>query len=220
LPAGLALDPVSGTIAGTPTTVGNSAFTVIATDTRGCAGSAFYTLGVSAPPLVNNVAVGSVAACLSPANPCVSVPFPFTRGNATPLRAMSVTVLLDAKLRLCAPATPASNVHLGSWGATFTNRAVLVNDLGGGRYAVDIPLLGTPCGETGGGTLFALDVAAVGPGGRGTISVTSVLARDCANAPVAVVAGTASTVGIVTANLGVTPATLPGGTEGAAYNQT
>src|SRR5262249_54438362 len=154
--------------AGTAALVGNSAFTVTATDTHGCSGSAFYVLSVTAAPPTNTVTIGGGLPCLSPANPCVQVPFTFTRGDAIGLRALGVVVQLDpARLRLCTPATPGVNVHLGTWASSFANRTVQVADLGGGRIEVDMVLLGPPCGETGGGSLFTLDVAALGPAGVG-----------------------------------------------------
>jgi hypothetical protein len=143
-----------------------------------------------------------------------------TRGDATGLRAVSVTLQLEtAKLRLCVPGTPASNAHLGTWANTFTNRSVQLTDLGGGRYTVDVVILGQPCGATGGGSLFTLDLAAQGPLGAGAVTVTSVTARDCANAPVAVSAGAPGSVNITNSNIALSPATLPSTSPGAAYSQ-
>src|SRR5262249_25683517 len=127
--------------------------------------------------------------------------------------------LETAKLRLASPGTPAANVHLGSWAAAFPNRSLQVTDLGGGRYTVDLILLGTPCGATAGGSLFTLDLAAVGPTGSGAITVQSLTARDCANAAVAVNAGAAGSVNISSNTIAVSPATLPGGATGTAYDQ-
>jgi len=220
LPAGLTLNPTSGALTGTPTGTGNSAFTVTATDSRGCSGSAFYVLSVTAAPPANTVTPGTGLPCLSPVNACVPVPFTFTRGDATGLRALSVIVQLDpAKLRLCTPATPGVNVHLGTWAAGFANRTVQVADLGGGRIEVDLVLLGSPCGETGGGTLFTLDMAALGPAGTGSIAVAQVVARDSTNQPVAAKAGPASSIGILATAIALAPASLPGGIVGAAYSQ-
>ncbi len=50
LPAGLSLDGTSGTLSGTPTAAGGSAFTVTATDSASATGSRSYTLNVSAAP--------------------------------------------------------------------------------------------------------------------------------------------------------------------------
>jgi hypothetical protein len=48
LPAGLVLDPNSGVISGTPTTVQSSTFEVTATDSGGCTGSRSYTVDINA----------------------------------------------------------------------------------------------------------------------------------------------------------------------------
>lgn len=63
LPPGLALDPTSGTISGSPTTGGDYAFTLTATDANGIAGSRAYTLTVAAAAtLVPNTDLPQVTA--------------------------------------------------------------------------------------------------------------------------------------------------------------
>ena len=220
LPAGLTLSNVSGQISGTPTAAGVSVFSVTATDVLGCTGTVGYTLTISAAPAANSVAANGAGLCLNPAAATVSVPFVLTRGDATGLRGVSTTFQLDAsRLRLASPGTPASNVHLGTWAASFPNRALQVTDLGSGRYTVDLVLLGAPCGETNSGSLFTLDVAAVGPTGTGSITVQSVTARDCSNGAVAANAGAATTVNISSNAIALSPSTLPGGTTGSSYSQ-
>ncbi|WP_312363646.1 putative Ig domain-containing protein [Ensifer sp.] len=49
LPAGLALDGATGTLSGTPRTVGTVGFTIMATDAHGAKGSVVYALAVKAP---------------------------------------------------------------------------------------------------------------------------------------------------------------------------
>ena len=51
LPPGLALDPASNAIAGTPTANGNFAFTLQVADTSGGSATRDYVLAVSLPPL-------------------------------------------------------------------------------------------------------------------------------------------------------------------------
>jgi uncharacterized repeat protein (TIGR03803 family) len=48
LPPGLALDPVSGEISGTPTTAGSSTFVITATDHFGCSAGRTFTLTINA----------------------------------------------------------------------------------------------------------------------------------------------------------------------------
>src|SRR5262249_29174001 len=190
----------------TPSGAGISVFSVSASDVRGCIGTTGYTLTITSAPAVNSVAANGAGLCLNPAAPTVTVPFVLTRGDATGLRGVSVTFQLDtAHLRLAAPGTPASNVHLGDWANTFPNRNIQIADLGSGRFAVDVVLLGAPCGATAAGTLFTLDVAAVGPAGAGGITVQSVLLRDCANAAVAASAGAAGSVNISTNAITLAP---------------
>lgn len=221
LPAGLALSSSSGLLSGTPTTAGVSVFTVTATDARGCTGSQTYTLSIFSGAATSTIAANGSGICITPMLPCAAVPMVFTRGESTPVRAVSVTFQLDAsKLALCTPGSPAASIHPGSWLGSFTNYVSQVTSNGGGSYTVDLSLLGVPCGITNGGTLFAMDLKAVGPDGAGAITVTSVTVRDCSNGPVAVSAGPASTVNLLSAPIVVTPATLPQGLVGAAYSQT
>lgn len=221
LPAGLALDRSTGQIAGTPTATGIGIFSVTATDVRGCKGTASYTISVTAAPAQNTVAANGAGLCLNPVQTCVSVPFVLTRGDAVGLRAVSVTLQLEtAKLQLCAPGSPAANFHLGTWGAAFNNRSLQVTSLGSGRYTVDVVLLGGACGETGGGSVFTADVAAVGPTGSGALTVLSVIARDCANGPVAAVPGPAGSVPIASSAITLAPPALPNGAPGTPYSQT
>lgn len=221
LPAGLSLDGSTGQLSGTPLAAGIAVFAVTATDVRGCTGTANYTLTVTAAPAVNSVTPVTAGLCLNPAAPSVTVPFELARGDATPLRGVSVTFQIDtAKLKL-ANAGPASlSIQPGTWAVAFPNRSVLVTDLGAGRYTVDAVLLGAPCGATAGGSLFTVELAAQGPTGTGAVTVTSVTARDCANGAVAVSAGPAGSVNVSNSTITLTPSALPDAATGVAYSQT
>lgn len=219
LPAGLTLSS-AGLISGTPSAAGIAVFSVTATDQRGCTGTASYTISITAAPAANTVAASGAGLCLNPAQACVSVPFNLVRGDAIGLRAVSVTLQLEtAKLQLCAPGSPAANFHLGTWGASFNNRSLQVTSLGSGKYTVDVVLLGGPCGATTGGSVFSVDVAAVGPTGSGSLTVVSVVARDCANGPVAVAPGPVGSVAISSNAITLSPASLPNGAPGTPYSQ-
>ncbi|MGE7370694.1 IPT/TIG domain-containing protein [Neorhizobium sp. NPDC001467] len=65
VPPGITLDPTTGALAGTPSAVGTSTFTVTATDTFGATGSSSYTLAIAerlpvANPVTATVVRGSV----------------------------------------------------------------------------------------------------------------------------------------------------------------
>jgi hypothetical protein len=121
--------------------------------------------------------------CLNIANPCDTVDVTFTRVDATPVRGFSVTFQLSAELALCGSVT--ASIREGTYlsGIGGTNYQVTSN--GSGSYTVDCAILGLPCGATGSGTLFTIDVMGSGSGeATGTVTVTSVTVRDCNNGPV------------------------------------
>jgi hypothetical protein len=143
-----------------------------------------------AQALLTGDPVGPVApaGCISIANPCVAVPVNITRTDATPMRGFSVTLTLSANLQLCptgivtGPYLPAANYQ--------------VLNPSPGVYVVDGATLGLPCGATGSGTLFTLHLQSASPTGIGTVTVNSVLARDCANAPVSAIPGPPASITI------------------------
>ena len=219
LPDGLALDPGTGAIQGTPTASGAFPFTVAVQDARGCTGDRTYVLSVFGSPAESFVVAETRGLCISTAHPCVSVPFQFARADTAPARAASVRFQIDvAKLSLCTPATPAASIHAGSWLADFAT-SFQVLDLGGGTYKVDQTILGSPCGADSGGQLFTVDLESVDGDGSGAITVTAVNVRDCGNAPIAVLPGAPAALDILNTPLTVLPATLPGGATGVAYGQ-
>ncbi|MFN8587718.1 MAG: putative Ig domain-containing protein [Candidatus Eisenbacteria bacterium] len=220
LPDGLTLSG-AGVLAGTPTTAGQSLFRVSVTDAAGCSAGVDYVFDVFASAPVSQVAAVPGPLAISTANPCVSVPVVYTRGETTPVRGTKVTLQLDpAMLSLCTPAHPESSIVLGPWADDFGGSAFLVTDLGAGAYQVDFSILGLPCGITTGGTLFEVHVQAAGPDGDGTIGVSAVKVRDCDNGPVPVLAGAQGVVHVHLAPLTLGPTTLPNGVAGVAYSQT
>jgi Domain of unknown function (DUF4082)/Bacterial Ig-like domain/Bacterial Ig domain/Purple acid Phosphatase, N-terminal domain/FlgD Ig-like domain/Cohesin domain len=172
------------------------------------------------------VALSSVAAqapsggsCINNVTPCLSVPMVFTRNESATARALSVYVQLSSQLKLCDAITPANSVHLGSWANGFS-AALNTVDHGGGLYQIDLSVLGNPCGPTTSGTLFTLDVTNAGADGSGTITVSQVTARDCANGTIAVQPGTPLALSIDRTNpsgisdLATAPVTSGNGTSG------
>jgi hypothetical protein len=220
LPPGLVLDPGTGALGGTPTAVGAFAFSVDVTDVKACSGTRTYVLSIFSTPALSNVAANTSGLCISPARPCVRVPVVFDRAEASPALALSVTFQIDvSKLALCTPASPGASVRPGTWLAGFS-RSFQVVDNGGGSYTVDQAILGLPCGATGGGQAFTVDLKSVGGDGSGAITVTAVSARDCSNNPIAVLPGSPGALAILNTPIAVLPGTLPVGSTGVAYSQT
>ena len=120
---------------------------------------------------------------------CVSVPVVFTRADATPIRAYSVTVELSPNLSLCGG-------QFASAGYTQPPRQFLVTSLGGNQWTVDDATLGSPCGASGSGTLFTLEVTSAETSGTGTITVLSATVRDCLNQSVPASPGAPASVTI------------------------
>ena len=191
LPEGLELDPGTGELTGTPLDAGEFWFTATVTDANGCEGSAELTLTVHPPVPVSSVGVNTAGLCLSTANPCVEVPFTYSRTDSVPVRAISVTFQLDPALTVCTPADPQASVVQGAWLDGFASTVQFVTDHGNGSYTVDQAILGLPCGATQGGELFRVRLAAAGPDGVAPVEVVGVLARDCGGAPVGAVPGPA-----------------------------
>jgi len=218
LPDGLTLSP-TGSLSGTPTTAGAAVFTVAVTDSAGCSASRNYTLDVFATPPVSNVAAQTGGLAISSSHPCVRVPVVYTRGEAAPVRGLTVSFQIDpALLALCS--SPSLSILQGSWFTGFSNVLMQVTDDGGGAFTVDLALLGTPCGITTGGTLFTVDLQGTGPDGSASVAVTRVKARDCSNVPVGVIAGAGALLRVQNTDIALAPPALPNAVVGTAYTQT
>ncbi len=183
--------------------------------TRGLPFVAVFAMSVAAPfasiTSANTISATSPAGCISIANTCQTVPVTISRSDAIGARAYSVVIQLSADLELCS--TPAASItqdtYLSSIGAT----SFMIVSNGGGSYTVDCTILGLPCGATAAsGTLFNVSVkkATGGSEGAGTVSIGTVLLRDCPNTAMTVAAGGSASVTIDT----VAPAALA--TVGAA----
>jgi hypothetical protein len=149
--------------------------------------------------LPNTVTPTPEATCLSIGHPCNLVSFLLARSSAAPARGYSVTFQLSDDLALCNGAL--SDIVKGSYfdGYGYDAAQFEILDNGGGSYTADCAILGTPCGPTGNGTLFTVNVKKVGPpDGEGTITVTAFLLRDCDNQPIPVAPGAPGTITIDT----------------------
>ena len=135
----------------------------------------------------------SPTSCITPAHTCVAVPVNIARTNSTPMRGYSVNLQLSANLALCSPnISEGVNTYLNSIGST----SFLVTNNGGGSYTVDCAILGGATGATGPGTLFTVNVTSASPSGTGTVTITSVIARDLVNGPILVLPGAPASVTI------------------------
>lgn len=136
----------------------------------------------------NNVSVSDGPDCLTDGTTCTEVVVTFNRADTEASRGVSTTFQLSPELELCGPlgasVTMASGA--GAWLDGYANTTMQLYDNGGGSYTVDLAVLGVPCGPTTGGDLYTISVkraAGVAGDATGTVSVTAVTVRDCANAP-------------------------------------
>lgn len=140
---------------------------------------------------VDYVAPDPTGLCISTATPCVTVPVNLVQASGSSVRGASVTLQLSPELQLCgAGFQPGPLFSNPPWGSASPYFYVLNN--GGGSYTIDYSILGAPCGPNTGGLLFTMDVGASPaalPDDTGTITVTSVIVRDCVNQPVPAASG-------------------------------
>ncbi len=128
--------------------------------------------------------------CITPANTCVDVPVQIARTTSDNIRGYSINVQLSGGLTLCSATED-------SYLSNVNSTQFQIVALGGGAYTIDCAILGVPCGATAvSGGLFTLHVASLLPSGTGTVTITSVVLRDCANAAVAGSAGAPASVTI------------------------
>lgn len=220
LPSGLALDPATGVISGTPSATGTATLRMLATDANGCTTDRAYSIDVFPGPIGSSVAANTAGLCVNPAHPCVTVPFVYSRDESAPARAISVTFQIDtARLSLCTPGNPYASIAPGAWLDAFPNSLLQVVDNGGGSYTVDALILGQPCGVTTGGTIFTADLQSVGADGLAAVTVTSTHARDCDNIAIGVLPAAPESLLVQNAPVTIAPATLPSGVTNAAYHQ-
>ena len=136
----------------------------------------------------------STATYICPSNPCVTLPVTISRSASTPVLGISVTFQLSANLTLCSGVASISEGGFMSSGGSTTSFQTVDN--GGGSYTADDVVLDN-CGPTAtSGTLFTVAVKSSDPGGTGSITVTSVLLRDCSNGALPAAPGAPGTVPI------------------------
>lgn len=150
-----------------------------------------------AVPLADNIAPVDPGICITPNNPCLSIPFEFNRTVSSPVRAFTVTFALSRGLELC---NGLASITEGSYLSGFCGGGCTVfqkNDNGNGTYTVDCAILGANCGPvTTPGNLFSIQVKSAGTEASGTVGVTNTTVRDCNNAPVPGEPGPSTLIGI------------------------
>ena len=149
------------------------------------------------PALINATSPGTV---LSTVQSTAIVPVTISRDATTSLLGYSIKILVSPEFT--APST-ATDFAIGSFmtfkppsGTRLTDFHVVAGP-GAGVYTIDGVALGADCGPIGtAGTLFTVTLRSAAASGTGTMTITSVSLRDCANTPVATTIGTAASVGI------------------------
>ncbi|MFM8558630.1 MAG: putative Ig domain-containing protein, partial [bacterium] len=222
LPSGLTFDPTTGTIAGTPSSSGTSVVTVMARDARGCTGTTTFTLQVAAPLTPQGtVVMTTTGLCLNPEVATVSVPFTLSRLVTLAARRVVVSFALDTtRLALATPGDVAANFTLGDWGASFTNRSLVVTELGAGRYSVDVSLGTGACGVRDSGRLFEVALGARATTGNGSLALVSATAEGCSGISGDLLKGADGSILVPGNTVTIAPSTLAQAVAGEPYSTT
>jgi len=153
------------------------------------------TFDFEAGPTNNVIAPVAPVVCITPFNPCVTVPMNVTRTDGAGVRLYDVTFQLSPNLALCHGST--SDIAYGGYLGPIGGTTYQVVDNGGGSYTVDCAILGnTPGITTATGTLFTINLKNVGGDGTGTVTVTNVTLRNPLNQPVAADPGAPASITI------------------------
>lgn len=243
LPTGLALNPTSGVLAGTPTAAGTNSFTIRATDTLGATGFRAYVLTINPPVVVNPLSVPSGTVGVA-----YSQTFSATGGNGSYTYARSAGTL-PAGLTLNSATGVLSGTPTAAATRTFTIRATDgTGAIGTRSYTVTIAaaIVVNPTTLPGGtvGSAYSRTISSTGGTGAKTYSIGAgaLPAGLVLNSTTGVISGTPASAGVgsftivatdtvgatgsraysVTINpaIVVNPATLPNGYSGVAYSQT
>lgn len=144
---------------------------------------------------INVVDAGPASGVITLANPSATVPVTITRdGSGPPIMAFSVQLTVSPELYL---PDGKNSITLGEFLNADGGRTVtlVTADLGGGVYVADGTTLGQPCGSDAlQGILFNVQVAGSALGGTGSLTINSVLLRDCSNQAIPVVVGAPASV--------------------------
>ncbi|MEY4071495.1 MAG: hypothetical protein RL721_2109, partial [Candidatus Eisenbacteria bacterium] len=222
LPSGIALDPATGSLSGTPSGTGTSSFTILVRDARGCTGTTDFALEVAAPlSPQGTVHVSTSGLCLNPEVTTVSVPFVLSRTDTLSARRVVVSFAIDTtRLALATPATPATDFTPGGWGSAFPGRTLTVTDLGAGHFSVEVSVGAGACGVKSSDTLFTVALVARGPSGTAAVTLASATADGCDGTSGALATGTNGSIVIPGVTVTLSPASLSPALAGAPYSAT
>ena len=152
LPAGLALTPATGAVSGTPTTVGASTFTVLATSANGCTGSGSFMIGIAPPVLTaspSSVSFGIVAVPSSSTQAVTltnntAAPFTLTAPFAiTGTHAAQFSAGAPAAATLAGGASTTVDVTFTPSGAGVKSATLTATGTSGGSVAVPLTGIGS-----------------------------------------------------------------------------
>ena len=245
LPAGLSINGATGVISGTPTTSGSQTFTVLVTDTNGCAGTINYTVSPVCPTITltpASVPAGTVGAAYSQtlAASGGASPYTWTLQSGTLPAGLSLTtagVISGTPTTSNAAGTSLTFKATDSTGcaATISYTLKICPVITVTPASVASATVGTAYSQTltasGGATPYAWSVtsgalpAGLSLSAGGVISGTPSAATS-ANFTVQVLDanGCPGTLAYVLAAscpvITITPASVPTGTAGTAYSQT
>ncbi len=242
LPAGLTL-AADGTLAGTPTTAGVGAFTVMATDTNGCMGTRAYTLVICATitvtpaTLPNGFTSIAYSQTLSATGGTSPYGFAVTAGalpggltlngagllSGAPAAAGTFTFTVTATDANGCTGSQSYTVIISDCPAITVNPASLPSGLAGTSYSQTITATGGVAPHTfsisagalpAGLTLSAAGILSGTPTASGVFNFT-VKATDVNGCM-----GTLAYTLVICSPVTVNPASLPSGFAGVTYNQT
>ena len=197
LPTGLALNPTTGVLAGTPTAAGTNSFTIRATDTLGATGFRAYVLTINPPVVVNPPSVpGGIVGV------AYSQTFSATGGNGSYTYARSAGTL-PAGLTLNSATGVLSGTPTAAATRTFTIRATDGTGARGTRsYTVTIgaAIVVNPTTLPGGtvGSAYSRTISSTGGTGAKTYSIGAgaLPAGLALNSSTGVISGTPASAGL------------------------
>jgi uncharacterized protein (TIGR03437 family) len=213
-PAGLNLS-AAGALTGTPSSAGNSTFTVKATDANGCAGTQSYTVTINPPALPPSII--RVVSTTATAGGNASVPIELVaQGNEA---AMGFSITFNTGIL----SNPQTTLGSGAAGATLNAN---LNQVAQGRLGIVVALPSGQSFPAGTRQLVVVNFAVAGnapagatPIGFGNQPVGQEVSDVNANVLTTTFTGGTVTVQVPCPTITISPATLASGQLGQPYSQ-